>query len=229
MGSKLLTSPCILISVHVRELEPPLSPAEAPHAPLHPQTLESEELRLLERVASAGQGRGRGVARPGGLSVAWVHGHAARLGGDPRRIFVCGHAAGGHLVTMMMGTDWPAFAGLPRDLVKGGCAISGVFDLEPVRLCYLNDTLGLTPAQVADNSPVRLAATADAPLILAVGGDESDEFRRQSADLDAAWRDRGASVQVITRPWLTHFNIMSHFASRSSPLTTALIAPLGLA
>ncbi len=163
------------------------------------------------------------------LSLAWVHGNAASFGGDARRIFVSGHSAGGHLVAMMMATDWPAFAGLPRDLVKGGCAISGVFDLEPVRLCYLNDTLGLTPAQVADNSPVRLPPTSDAPLILAVGGDESDEFRRQSADLDAAWRERGASVQVITRPGLNHFTILGDFADRESPLTRAVLAQMGLA
>ncbi len=34
-------------------------------------------------------------------------------------------------------------------------------------------------------------------LILAVGGDESDEFRRQSADLDAAWSERGARVRKL--------------------------------
>ena len=163
------------------------------------------------------------------LSVAWVHGNAASFGGDAGRIFVSGHSAGGHLVAMMMATDWPAFAGLPRDLVKGGCAISGVFDLEPVRLCYLNDTLGLTPAQVADNSPVRLAPLSESPLILAVGGDESAEFRRQSADLDAAWSERGAPVRVITRPGLDHFTILADFADRESPLTRAVLAQMGLA
>ena len=162
------------------------------------------------------------------LSLAWVHSNAASFGGDAGRIFVSGHSAGGHLVAMMMATDWPAFAGLPRDLVKGGCAISGVFDLEPVRLCYLNDTLGLTPAQVEQNSPVRLAPLSESPLILAAGGDESAEFRRQSADLEAAWSERGASVQVITRPGLNHFTILADFADRESPLSRAVLAQMGL-
>ncbi len=104
-----------------------------------------------------------------------------------------------------------------------------MFDLEPVRLCYLNDTLGLTPAQVADNRPVRLAPRSESPLILAVGGDESAEFHRQSAELDAAWRDRGAPVRVITRPGLNHFTILGDFADRESPLTQAVLAQMGLA
>ncbi len=58
-------------------------------------------------------------------------------------------------------------------------------------------------------------------LILAVGGDESHEFRRQSADLDAAWSERGASVQVITRPGPNHITILGDFADRESPLTQA--------
>ena len=65
-------------------------------------------------------------------------------------------------------------------------------------------------------------------LILAVGGDESDEFRRQSADLDAAWSERGVPVEVMERPGLNHFTILSEFADRESPLTQAVLAQMGL-
>ncbi len=95
--------------------------------------------------------------------------------------------------------------------------------------CTLNDALGLTPAQVEQNGPVRLAPLSESPLILAVGGDESAEFRRQSADLDAAWSERGAPVRVITRPGLNHFTILADFADRENPLTRAVLAQMGLA
>ena len=65
-------------------------------------------------------------------------------------------------------------------------------------------------------------------LILAIGGDESAEFRRQSADLDAAWSERGASVQVIKRSGLNHFTILADFADRESPLTRAVLGQMGL-
>ena len=161
-------------------------------------------------------------------ALAWVHGHVADFGGDADRIFVSGHSAGGHIVAMLMATDWPAFAGLPADLVKGGCSVSGLFDLEPVRLCYLNDTLKLNADQVARNSPIQLVPLCTAPLIIAVGGAESDEFRRQSAELGAVWNKKGASCQVKERPGLNHYTIVEEFADRGSSLGQAVMSQMGL-
>ena len=97
-------------------------------------------------------------------AVAWTHGNADTFGGDKERIFVSGHSAGGQLTAMMMATEWPAFAGgLPADLIKGGCAISGIYDLEPIRLTFMQETLGFTPEQVARNSPIRLTPATSAP------------------------------------------------------------------
>ena len=56
----------------------------------------------------------------------------------PQRLYLAGHSAGGHLAAMALATEWRTF-GLPEDVIKGVCAISGVFDLEPIRLCYLNE------------------------------------------------------------------------------------------
>ena len=71
-----------------------------------------------------------------------------------------GHSAGGHLAAMALATDWKAAFGLPADLVKGVCAISGVFDLEPIRLCYLNEVLRLD-AGAGTPQQSRAAAAAD--------------------------------------------------------------------
>src|SRR5207248_3909418 len=125
-------------------------------------------------------------------AVVWVHGHAGELGGDPRRIFVSGHSAGGHLVAMLLATDWAAL-GAPADVVKGGCAISGLYDLEPIRLCYLNDVLALTPEVARRNSPVTLPAPRPGSLVLALGGDEGPEYHRQTDDLAKAWGVAAAS------------------------------------
>src|SRR5437773_4558714 len=104
-------------------------------------------------------------------AIAWVHRHARQWGGDPDRIAISGHSAGGHLVAMLLATDWAA-SGVPADVVKAGCAISGLYDLEPIRLCYLNRVLALTPEVAQRNSPVHLAPARPTPLILAVGGTE---------------------------------------------------------
>ena len=72
-------------------------------------------------------------------AVAWTIEHAKEFGGDPGRVFVAGNSAGGHLTAMAM-TD---------TRLAGGLAISGLYDLEPIRLNYLNDKLRLDPAEAA--------------------------------------------------------------------------------
>ena len=76
------------------------------------------------------------IVRQCRAALAWVWRHAKEFAATPERIYVSGHSSGGHLTAMLLSTDWPAFAAnLPSDLVKGGCAISGLYDLEAMRLC----------------------------------------------------------------------------------------------
>ena len=162
-------------------------------------------------------------------AVAWAWRHAEDLGGDRERVFVSGHSAGGHLTAMMLTTDWPAFeGGLPRTLVKGGAALSGIYDLEPIRHAYLQDTLKFTAAHETRNSPDRLAPATDAPLLVAVGDDESDEFLRQSKVLVAAWSNRLADCRLLVAPKLNHFTMLGAFADPGSALNAAVLRQMGL-
>ena len=84
-------------------------------------------------------------------SVRWLAAHLGEYGADSNRLYVAGHSAGGHLTAMTM----------PLPEVRGGIAISGIYDLEPIRLNYLNEKQGLDTAETERNSPVRhLPATA---------------------------------------------------------------------
>ena len=161
-------------------------------------------------------------------AVAWVHRHAIEWGGDPGRISISGHSAGGHLVAMLLATDWPAL-GVPSDVVKSGCAISGLYDLEPIRLCYLNQVLALTPEVAQRNSPVLLAPSRATPLILAVGGAEGPEYHRQTDALAAAWRARGVPIEVMDLPGHDHFSIVAELESPFSSLARAIQTQMGLA
>jgi len=161
-------------------------------------------------------------------AVAWVHRHAIEWGGDPGRISISGHSAGGHLVAMLLATDWPALD-VPADVVKSGCAISGLYDLEPIRLCYLNQVLALTPEVAQRNSPVLLAPSRATPLILAVGGAEGPEYHRQTDALAAAWRTRGVPIEVMDLPGHDHFSIVAELESPFSSLARAIQTQMGLA
>ncbi len=160
-------------------------------------------------------------------ALAWLWRQADRLGLDRRRFTLAGHSAGGHLTAMLMLTDWPAFdPELPADLVKGGCAVIGVFDLEPVRHTYLNDVLGLDAAAVGRLSPIRLldGRGDPGPLILAVGDAETEAFRRQQADFAAAWRGRGFDCKIVALPDRHHFSAVDALGEPGHPLAAAVRA-----
>ena len=161
-------------------------------------------------------------------ALAWVHRNAASFGGDAGRVFVSGHSAGGHLVATMLATDWPAFDGLPNDIVKGGCSVSGLFDLEPIRLSFLNEELNLGADDVARHSLLRLQPRVAAPLILAVGGDESDEFHRHGAALAAAWGSKGADCRIMDMAGLNHFTILQGLGDPESALARAIHDQMGI-
>ena len=142
-------------------------------------------------------------------AVAWTWRHVARYGGDPSRIVVAGHSAGGQLAAMMLACLWAKHdAALPVDVVKGALSISALHDLDPImRTPFLQTTLNLTPQQVAMASPARLPAPAQGVLHSVVGGDESEEYIRQNRLIHTRW---GAARVPVCEPVLgrNHFSVL---------------------
>ena len=139
-----------------------------------------------------------------------------------------GHSAGGHLTAMCLLTDWPKSApGVPRDVIKAAVPISGLYDLEPIRLCYLNADLKLDPSGAARNSPLLGAPASKVPVLIAVGGAETDEFRRQSSGLAAAWKSQGIGLQHREFAGHNHFTIAEALADAHAPMGEALLEWIG--
>jgi arylformamidase len=145
-------------------------------------------------------------------AVAWLIDHSAELGGDPKRLYVSGHSAGGHLTASAM-TD---------ARVAGGIAISGIYDLEPIRLNYLNDKLGLDEAEAVRNSPIRHLPASAAPLVVTVGLGELPELVRQSADFAKAWTAKGLPGSYLPLEVHDHFSILDELSNADGRLLAAL-------
>lgn len=168
------------------------------------------------------------VVRQCRAAVAWTMTHAASFGGDPARVWVAGHSAGGHLTTAVAATDWAAQPGVTAGLAPaGGFAFSGLHDLEPIRLCYLNDTLAMDEAEARRNSPVLLKPPATGDWNLLVGGIEGPEYLRQSTDLAAAWcSDAHRRVRVEVMSGDDHFSIVAPLADPGSALVRRIVSTM---
>ena len=143
-------------------------------------------------------------------SISWLAGRATEFGGDPARIYVSGWSAGGHLTAMAM--DEPA--------VKGGLAISGIYDLEPIRLCYLNQKLQMDLAEAGRMSPLLHLPPSSTPLVLAYGSDELPELQRQSETFAAARARAGLPGRLERLAGHNHFTILEELANPEGALTT---------
>jgi arylformamidase len=159
-------------------------------------------------------------------ALLWLWREAAPLDFDHNRIFVSGHSAGGHLTAMAALTEWEKLDGAaPADLVKGGLSISGLYDLLPIRHCYLNDRLGMDDVVALRNSPLPLVAGWARPLpslICAVGGAETPAFLEQQHDFVTAYKLRGGKVTAITAPDRHHFDIVYGMAQPGGDLQTVM-------
>ncbi|MEO5738101.1 MAG: carboxylesterase family protein, partial [Variovorax sp.] len=140
-------------------------------------------------------------------ALAWTWHHVAEHGGDPRRITVAGHSAGGHLAAMLLACDWKALS-LPVQLVRNALSISGLYDLQPLmRTPSLQGALRLTPQDAHRASPALWPAPKQGQLYSVVGSDESEEFLRHNALIRKAWGARTVSV-CEELPGLNHFSIV---------------------
>ena len=159
-------------------------------------------------------------------ALAWTWRHVSEYGGDPSRITVAGHSAGGHLAAMLLACQWQRWAAdLPPRLVRNALSISGLFELESIRRTpHLQADLRLTPAQAWLASPG--VAAGRGQLYSVAGGDESQAFLLHNKLIRQAWGRRVVPVCEVV-PGLNHFSMLGALAqpgTRVNSLTAALLA-----
>jgi arylformamidase len=154
-------------------------------------------------------------------ACAWLYRNGTNFGAPAGSLYISGHSAGGHLVAMALAALFPVYArDLPRKVVQGGLAISGVYDLRDiVHVPSVNGDVRLTPKAAERTSPLFYPPATDAPLYLAAGAKELPPFLAQQAALAAKWKKVVAAE--IPCPNDHHFSILDHLVDPSSALFRA--------
>ena len=150
-------------------------------------------------------------------ALAWLRQEGPNLRVATGQLIVSGWSAGGQLAASAMA--------LPQ--VDAGLAISGIFDLEPIRLGALNDKLGLTPAEVQQLSPIHTIPSRAGRLAMAYGTAELPELQRQSVDYAQAWHAAGHDGALLPLAGDHHFSILEQLAQPGGALAQQVIKLAG--
>jgi arylformamidase len=157
---------------------------------------------------------------------AWVEQNVARYGGDRESIHISGHSAGGHIVAQLLAPDPDGAFALPK--VKSAVALSGLYDLEPMRLCYLQETLQLSREEVRRYSPIHNPPAVEAPIAIAYGAEESEEFARHARELETLCRRQDIACTLQAVAGANHMTVLSGVLEDGSRTRSLLLGQMGL-
>ncbi len=152
-------------------------------------------------------------------ALRWVYDHIADYGGDPARIYVGGHSAGGHLAALItLQREQLSGFGLPPDVIKGCFPVSGVFDVTetpPER----REAFLMSDADAREASPLYNVEGNATPFLLEIGSDDFDNLRAQHPRMLAALGSEQGYAEEMVREGHNHFQISLDHADPESPWT----------
>ena len=156
-------------------------------------------------------------------ALAWLYENADNLGFDRNEIYLSGSSAGGHLAMVMALTNWSNHVDVKDNIVKGVCAVSGIYDLTPIAQTYINEPLQLSQTEIESFSPLLLtipqAQLKTCDIVFAVGSNETNEFKRQTKTMCAHLEKSNKSSTFAEIAQRNHFNVILDLANESSWLS----------
>jgi acetyl esterase/lipase len=171
-------------------------------------------------------------------AFAWTYRNATEYGGDPKQIFLAGHSAGGHLVSLLATDEsYLKAEGRSRKDFCGVVSVSGVYCVKDLELeistwapgDWLSTTtkvrpfaqvFGTDPKVLEQASPISHVRPGLPPFLLLSAGLDYWPLRRMTKDFAAALQDNSCEVQVKDVPWRTHETLVFDILHRTAEPVT---------
>ena len=151
-------------------------------------------------------------------AIHWIQKNAVNYNADPNQIILSGHSAGGHLALMAYLMNESL-----RPNIKAICSLSGIFDLAPIKNSYLNEVLQLDDKEVENFSVSNKdLSVIKCPVLLSVGGDETDFFIEESKKLYAQNRSK-APLTYYEYKKLNHYQIVHKLGQKNDLLVNFIL------
>jgi acetyl esterase/lipase len=150
-------------------------------------------------------------------AFAWVYRHASEFGGDPKRIYVVGHSAGGHLAALLALDDtYLKKLDVPITAIHGVASLSGVYDVS--RLPGF-----VSEKDAPDPSPLDHVHAKAPPFLLTYCQWDYLGLPKQAREFAAALKKEFVATQLLYIPAESHITEIIHVVEDGDPIARALL------
>lgn len=159
-------------------------------------------------------------------AFAWVYKNIARYGGNPEKIFIAGHSAGGHLVALLaLDEKYLQVHALSPRTLKGAIPLSGVYDVTVIPPGTNYDAVFGTDPQVRlDASPITHVSSNEPPFLVVYAQFEYPTLDAQAWQFSERLILNGNEVQLLEIPGRDHIGLAASIGTPADLTTEAILA-----
>jgi arylformamidase len=152
-------------------------------------------------------------------AIVWLWKNAEDYSLSKNRINISGNSSGGHITGMILATDWLTISNdLPKDILKSGIPISGLYQLDPIRETTIAVALGLDDDESLALSPHFFEPQTEAPILVTLGGGETPVFHWQTDNFVNRWKEFKAPLDYFAEPEVDHFGAAERLSNKDSEI-----------
>ncbi len=163
-------------------------------------------------------------------AVRYVQDNIERHGGNPRRLYVAGHSAGGTLTSLLaVHPQYLEQAGIQKEAVRGFACLAGAYDLQDLSAGIDSALADRVRRSAKDEEGLRRFSSVlhvrpdHPPLLLVVGTKEDPRLFQQHKRMSEALRTVGGDATDVEIPGEDHMDLVMHLSRREDRALSALL------